>query len=131
MADIAKLKAHLAADPDLRGFDVKTNFDVAVDLKVVFKSRDRTSMSGREVRSHITDDDWDGITDPEKKTHLLALLSSDDLDPFGFAANVVKDILGASDTLTALIAARVEIVSAEIFYDLGNVRDGDVGAARA
>lgn len=127
--NLKKLRAHLLLDPDTRDFVGKSADAVATDLKVAFKNRNRASMTGREVRSHIVDAEYDLLTDV-KKAQILALLSSDDLDPFGMGANVVKDVFGGSDTLTALIAARVETVSAEIFYGLGRVRTGDVLKAR-
>ena len=56
----------------------------------------------------------------------------DDLDPFGLAEQVVKDIFGgASGTVTALAAARVEVVSRATEIGIGFVWPGNVELARA
>jgi len=102
----------------------------ASQLNAVNINRNRNSMSGREVADAIVDADYDALTE-EDKTKLLALVASDTLDPFGFGANVIKDIFGAgSGTLAALALARVETISRAVELELGEVKPGQVEEAR-
>ncbi len=95
------------------------------------RTRNRTSMTGRQVKSEVVDAEYDALT-ADKKAQFLALTSSDDLDPFGFAENIVKDIFGAgSVTRSALALARVENISRATELSLGLVRVGHVEFARA
>lgn len=129
--DIAALKAELlAGHPDTGAYNANDAL-AAAELNVVNRNRNRTSMSGREVAAEIVDADYDGLTE-EKKSQVLALTSGSDIDPFGFAANVVKDIFGdGSATVTALAAARVETVSRATEIGIGLVKVGYVEQARA
>ncbi len=103
----------------------------ADELNAINVSRDRTSMTGREVAAEIVDAAYDGLT-AEQKSQVLSLVSSTDIDPFGFAANVVKDIFGpGSLTVSALGSARVETVSHAVAEGLGFVWPGHVEQARA
>lgn len=133
MADIAALKAEIDADPLTRGYAGMDDAAVAASLMAKDRAKPRTSMSGRKVRSYITNADYDGITDPEKKTQLLTLLSSDDLNPFGFAANVIKDILPNTGSLAALAVARdgVDGQSRAEELSLGTISEGAVIHARS
>lgn len=127
--NIDKLRAHLLLDPDTRDFAGMTAAQVAADLKTPTKERNRALMSGIEVQAEIVDAEYDALTDGQK-AQLLALTSAEFLNPFGFAANVIKDLFNGSQTLTNLAAARTETVSAEEFYALGNVKAGHVEEAR-
>lgn len=102
----------------------------ASQLNAVNVNRNRTSMTGREVADEIVNADYDALAEDNKKK-VLALIASDSLDPFGFGANVIKDIFGAgSDTLTALTLARVETISRVVELGLGKVTVGLVEEAR-
>ena len=93
--------------------------------------RNRTSMTGREVAAEIDDAEYDALSDV-KKTQILALTAHADIDPFGFAANVIKDVFGAgSGTVSALAVARVETVSQAVAKSLGYVKPGHIEQARA
>ena len=67
-----------------------------------------------------------------KKSAIRELTRVDDLNPFGFAEIVVKDVFGSGATLTALAALRVKGVSRanELGYP-GEVKVGHVEMARA
>ena len=67
-------------------------------------------MSGREVMAEIVDAEFDALSDVNKSL-IVSLTSSNDLDPFGFAANVIKGIFPGSLTLAALASVRVETIS--------------------
>ena len=47
MVDVIKLAAHLIADPDARGFSGMDIDQVAADLKVVYKNRNRSTTENK------------------------------------------------------------------------------------
>ncbi len=106
-----------------------TDDEAAADLNTPRIARNRTSMSGREVAAGIDNGEYDALSDV-RKSQVLALIASDNIDPFGFAANVVKDIFGAGTTLTNLAAARVEQISRATELGLSTVKVGHVEEAR-
>lgn len=122
------LSDELANDPLARGYSGMTNEEVIVSLNV--KNRPGTSMSGREVMAEVDNDEYDALS-AAKKGQLLALTSGSDLDPFGFAANVIKDIFTPAPlTIAALAAARVSLISRATELGLGKLMAGPVGRAR-
>ncbi len=124
------LSDELTNDPLGRGYSAMTDQEVVDSLNAVDRPRDRTSMSGREVAAGIDNAEYDALGDVQK-SQVLALVASDDLDPFGLAANVIKDIFTAgSATVLALAAARVETVSRAVELGLSRVRAGTVAEAR-
>ncbi len=94
------------------------------------RTRDRTSMSGRQVRAEVVNAEYDALP-ADKKSQFLALTASGDLDPFGLGANIIKDIFGGgSVTLGALQIARVESITRAQELGLSIVKPGHVEAAR-
>lgn len=132
MADIVKLKVVLDADNHPVTGPFSADSEVAAgQLNLANVSRNRTTMTGREVAAQVDETEYNALSDA-KKSQFLALSSGDDIDPFGFAVNVVKDIFGAgSNTATVLGVARVETVSYATDQDLGFIWAGHVEAARA
>lgn len=128
--DINALAVELAGEHPVTGPYDADNATAAEQLNAVNRTHNRTSMTGREVAAEIVDAEYDELSDA-KKSHILSLSSGDDIDPFGFAANVVKDVFGAdSDTVAALAAVRVETVSRAVELRLGTVYPGHVENAR-
>jgi len=108
---IDTIKNEIDIDPLGISYVGMTDLQVLASLTGLTRSRNRTSMSGREVGEEIVDAAYDALTDA-KKNQVLTLVASQDLDPFSLGANVIKDIFGAgSTTVTQLIAARVESIS--------------------
>lgn len=129
--DIPKLKAELAAGHPVTLAYSADHAQAAAEFHVENIVRNRTSMTGREVAAEIVDAEYDALTDA-KKTQILALTAHADIDPYGFAANVIKDVFGGlSATVTALAAARTETASQAVAKNLGDVRAGDIQRARA
>jgi len=127
---MSDLRDELINDPIVRGYAGMTDAQVVVDINLANRSRNRTTMTGREVAAEVVNTAYDALTDA-KKEQFLSLIASDDLDPFGLGANVIKDIFGGgSATVSALAAARVEAVSRAVELKLGNVREGTVTRAR-
>jgi hypothetical protein len=129
--DLTALANELSVDPLTRGYAGMTDEAAAGDLNTEYRQRNRTGMSSREFGDEIVDSEYDALSDTQK-SQILALGSGENLNPFGFAENVVKDIFGVdSDTVAALAVARVETISRATELGLGNVRAGDVQRARA
>lgn len=128
MSDI--LRDELVNDPLVRGYVAMSNREAADDLNIAYRARNRASMTGRQVKAEVVDTEYD-LLSADKKAHFLVLTSSDDLDPFGLDANVIKDIFGAgSMTVTALATARIETVSRGVELGLSRVGEGDVWDVR-
>ncbi len=114
------LSDEITDDPLARGYAGMTDQELVDSLNALDRQRNRTSMTGREVRAEVDDTEYDALLDAEKG-QFLALTATDDIDPFGFAANVVKDIFPGSTTLANLQAARVETISRAVEIGLGVV----------
>jgi hypothetical protein len=127
--DIVALKAELTDDPLGRVYSAMDDQTAADSLNTENRAVNKTTMTGREVAAEIVDSEYDALTDA-LKSQVLALVASEDVDPFGFAANVIKDIFPASDTLTALQAARVETLSRAVELGIGVAKTGHVEEAR-
>jgi len=124
------LKAELIAGHPVTGAYSADDEIAAGQLNAVNIVRNRTSMTGREMAAEIVNAEYDALTEA-KKGQILALIASDDIDPFGFAANVVKDVFTViSTTVTNLAAVRIETVSQAVDKSLGWVRPGNVAEAR-
>jgi len=129
---MADLKTELTTDPLGRGYAGMTDQEAADDLNTTYRTRDRTSMTGREVGAAVVKAEYAALADAQKD-RVLFLFGRDDLDPFKFEADVMTDIFGGgSDTIAALAAARVEAISRALELGLRTpVRRSYVTAARA
>ena len=112
MANIVDtIKNEIDTDPLTLGYSGMTDLQVLASLTGLTRSRNRTSMSGKEVGKEIVDAAYDVLTDAQKN-QVLTLVASEDLDPFSLGANVIKNVFGTgSATVTALAVARVESIS--------------------
>lgn len=120
------LEDEISGDPLIRGYSTMTDAQLLTSLNTADRSRNKTSMTGREVRDHTVDAEYDALTN-QKQDKYLALVLVDDLNPFGTAANVMKSIFGrGSTTLVNLEAARVEQISRGVELGLGVVTVKDL-----
>lgn len=107
----SSLEDEISGDPLGRGYSSMTDTELLTSLNTKNLTRNRTSMTGREVRKQIDRTEYTALS-AAKKSQLLNLVKSDDLDPFGLPADIIKDIFGSgSKTVSNLIAARVESIS--------------------
>jgi hypothetical protein len=129
--NLAVLANELQASHPITGAYSVDDVTAASQVNAVNIVRDRTSMTGREIAAEIVDAEYDALEDETIKAQVIALVSTDSVDPFGFSANVIKDIFPASATLAALALVRIETISRATQLGIGNVRAGDVQRARA
>ena len=128
--DYVALKNELDTDPLVRGYSGMTDQEAADDLNSVYRTRNRSFMTGKEVKDRIDTAEWAGRSDAQKQI-VLSLVTRDDLDPFGIDATIFQDAMsGATATLASLLAYRVEDISRAEELNLGFVRAPDVDAAR-
>lgn len=109
--DYAALKSEITNDPLTRGYSGMTDQQLADDLNTVYRTRNRSAMTGKEVKDRIDTTEWSARTDAQKQI-ILALCNRDDLNPFGIDAQIFQDAMaGATNTLSALNSYRVEDIS--------------------
>ena len=127
---MSKLEDEIQGDPLGIGYASMTNEEVSDSLNALNRSRNRTSISGREFTDEIIGTEYIALSD-SKKGQFLSLVSGDALDPFGFAMDVLVDIFGSSSaTVIRLRAFRVETISRAAELGIRDVRAGVVGGAR-
>lgn len=128
--DYQKLKTELDAPHPVTGTYNANNQFAADQINVKNRTRNRTTATGRQVANEVVDPEYDALTDPQK-SQFLSLVASEDLDPFGLAANVVKDIFGVgSTTVSNLQTFRVESISRATELDFPAIEEKDIRAAR-
>ena len=105
------LRDELDNDPEGRGYAGMNDQQAADDLNLLRKSKNLATMTGRQAKALVDTDEYTALPDA-KKQQWIGLTSSDDLDPWGFDAQVAIDVFGnPSNTLTALQAARTVAIS--------------------
>lgn len=102
-----------------------TDTQLLTSLNTADIPRDRTSMTGREVKGAVVKADYIALTDA-KKEQLIQLIKRDDLDLFGLDKDILVDIFGAGETADALLAARVESISRATEIGWGTVTEKDL-----
>lgn len=129
--DYQVLKTEIDTDPLTRGYAGMTDQQVADSLNAVNRTRNRASMTGKEVKDRIDTVDWDTRTDAQK-SQLLSLFARDDLNPFGIDAHIFQEAMtGAAGTsVSDLSTYRVENISRGEELGLGTVSSADVDSAR-
>ena len=128
--DYIALKAEIDTDSLVRGYSGMTDQQVADDLNTVYRTRNRTSMTGKEVKDRIDVTEWDARTDAQKQI-ILAMCNRDDLDPFGIDQQIFTDAMaGATNTIADLAAYRVEDVSRADELGIGLVTVAAIESSR-
>lgn len=130
MSQIDIIKAEITDDPLARGYSGMTAAEVAVDMNLVNRSRNRTSMTSSEVLNAVNASDWAGLTDA-KKQQMWDVLSIGTINPFGVEATLLIGIFGSgSETIQTLTGLRKEAISRGAELGIGRVRTGYVIDAR-
>lgn len=128
--NLAILTAELIDDPLARGYAAMSDAAAAADLNTVYRTRDKTSMTGSEILNAINAGEWTALTDGQRQI-VWNILHLDTLNPFGVEATLLVAVFGGgSATITALAAARKENISRAAELGLGFVSPGHVENAR-
>lgn len=130
--DIAALKAEIDSDPLVRGYSGMSDEAVAADLNTVYRTRNKSSLSGDEMFQATDGSEFTALTE-HKEVSWLSFCSRNSVSCFA-AANVafVQYIFGGgSTTVSNLNALRTESVSRADELGLGRIVTGDVVEARA
>jgi len=94
------------------------------------KPRNKTIMTGSEIWAATDSANYTALTDA-KKQNWLSFCGIETHDPFGVSAQFVISLFGgASETVVALAALRVELSSTAIINGFGRVGEGDIEDAR-
>ena len=130
--NIAVLSTELTTDELERGYSEMSDAEAAADLNTVYRTRNKTSMTGDEVFGATDATEFAALTDA-KQQMWISFCGKDSIDPTG-TANIafLQWVFGVgSDTGSALLALRAESISRAVELGLGEVRVGDVERARA
>ena len=131
MANIALLKAELAAGhPDTGDYDADS-VAAAAQGNLVNRTQNRATMTASEVYNEIVPAEYTPLS-VEDKAEVWNIIHLGTLNPFGLEATRLTDIFGAgSATIAALKAARKTDVSRFVEIGVGSVWPGEVTQARA
>lgn len=117
----SKLEDEIANDPLGRGYTTMTDQQLLDSLNAVNRTRNFTTMTGRQVKAAVDISNYNALSDA-KKQRFIELTTSDDLDLFGTDRDVLIDIFGGgSATVSNLVTARVETISRGVEIGWGEV----------
>jgi len=120
------LKTEIDTDPEGRGYSGMTNLEIANDLNVVYRTKNKTSMTGSEILNAIVIAEWTPLTDAQKRT-VWDVVHLSDINPFGVEAQLLIAVFGAgSNTIAALADARKDDVSRATELGIPYVYEGHV-----
>ena len=120
------LEDEIANDPLGRGYSAMTDEQLLDSLNTANIDRDRTSITGREVKASVVAAEYTSLSDVQKQ-QMIELIKRDDLDLFGLDRDILLDIFGgASITVANLVAARTESISRGTEIGWGVVKEKDL-----
>ena len=124
------LKNELTNDPLNRGYTEMTDEEVAADINLLARTRNRPSMTSSEVLNAIDISEWNALTDAARK-RIWDVIHMGNINPFGVEATIFIAVFGNdSDTIKALAVARKEDINRATELGLGFVYPGHVQNAR-
>lgn len=130
MSRIDILRAELTDDPLTRGYSAMSDAAAAIDLNIMYRTRNLDTLTGSEVLNAIDKTEFNAKTDAEKQ-QVWDILHLGTINPFGLEAALFTDIFGGgSVTIAALQAIRKEDVSRGEEIGWGFVGHSDVEDAR-
>ena len=131
MSNIDIIRDEITNDPLTRGYSGMDDAAVAVDLNTVYRTLNKSSLSGDELFAATDSTEFAALTDHQESLW-VAFCSRSSVDPFG-SSNVafVQYIFGGgSTTVSNLSSLRTQSVSRGTELGVGSVRPGDVLQAR-
>jgi hypothetical protein len=131
MSNIDIIRDEITNDPLGRGYSGMDDAAVAVDLNTVYRTINKSSLSGDELFAATDSTEFAALTDHQESLW-VAFCGRSSVDPFG-SSNVafVQYIFGGgSTTVSNLNSLRTQSVSRGAELGVGSVRPGDVLQAR-
>lgn len=126
------LRTEIDTDPLGRGYSGMTNQEIADDLNIIYRERNRERMPPTEILNTVVISEWAALSADEQRSIWDILHMGGDINPFGNEATMFISVFGAgSDTITALADARKDDISRAVEIGLGVVRESDVDRAQA
>ncbi len=120
-----------AGHPDTGAYDADDAI-AAVKMNVVNRTAPKATMTASEVYNAIDAGEFAGLDTDALRQEVWNILHLGTLNPHGAEKDRMVAIFGAgSATISALSAARVNIVSRAAELGLGVVREGTITQARA
>ena len=117
------LGTEIDTDPLGRGYSGMGDAALLTSLNTANRSRNRTEMTGREVKAQVNATEYNALSDA-KKQQMIELVKRDDLDLFGIDRDILIDIFGGgSTTVSNLASARVELISRGVEIGWGVVTE--------
>lgn len=112
MGQLQKLKAEIDNDPEEIGYaSMADDQAIADSLMAETRSKDVMSVRGSQVGDAVDKDEYDALSDADKAA-VRELVQVPSLNPFGFAAIVIKDVFPNNGvTIAALVAMRTTSLS--------------------
>ena len=109
---MTSLREELIGDPEGIGYAGMTGEQIITSIHALVRPRNRTSMTHTEVLNTIVLSEFNGLAaDKQENVWNVLKMGGEGLNPFGVEATIFIDAFGDSDTITALKAARVELIS--------------------
>lgn len=124
------LVAEISGDPLGRGYSGMSDAEIRVELHTVYRTRNKTSMTGSEVLNSVDEDEWLALADTQRQT-AWNVVHLGKINPYGVESTILIGVFGAgSATITALASARVEAITRADEIGVSGARDGDIQRAR-
>lgn len=128
---MSTLSDELANDPLGRGYDTMTDTEAAADLNTEYRTVNVDSLSGDEMFQATVAAEYATLT-ADQKAYWLSFCGRASVDPWAQAnVDFVVNLFGGqSDTVAKLVDKRTNTVSRAEELGVGQVREGEVAAAR-
>lgn len=129
--DYLVLFNEINTDPLGRGYSGMSDAEVADDLNIFYRTRDRDVMTASEVYNAININEYLLLT-ADQQQEVWNILHMSNLNPFGLEATRFIAIFGASsNTIINLAGVRVYTITRAQELGLGEIYEGYVTKARA
>ena len=130
MGQIDILKTELTDDSLGRGYSGMNDVAAAADLNTVYRTSNKSSLTGSEVINAVDKTEFNALTDIQKQM-VWDIVHLGTVNPFGLEADLMTDIFGGgSTTISALVALRINNISRAVELGAGSVKAGHVQEAR-
>lgn len=130
MGRIDIVRTELTVDPEGRGYSGMNDVAAASDLNTVYRTSNKSSLTGSEVMNAIDKTEFNALSDADKQL-VWDILHLGTVNPFGLEADLLTDIFEVgSTTITSLLTLRKNNISRGVELGVGVVRAGHIQEAR-